>query len=72
MYIYVYINWLIWAQWFFQVAKDNPLGDQCKGVVDISKCTVGKIVWTPVWMFSTHVAYTMTRDCMIRGAVTSI
>uniref|UniRef100_A0A8C2FUS8 Phosphoinositide phospholipase C n=1 Tax=Cyprinus carpio TaxID=7962 RepID=A0A8C2FUS8_CYPCA len=27
-----------------EVAKDNPLGDQCKGVVDISKCTVGKIV----------------------------
>uniref|UniRef100_A0A8C1AJ95 Phosphoinositide phospholipase C n=1 Tax=Cyprinus carpio carpio TaxID=630221 RepID=A0A8C1AJ95_CYPCA len=27
-----------------EVAKDNPLGDQCKGVVDISKCTVGEIV----------------------------
>ncbi|XP_050991673.1 1-phosphatidylinositol 4,5-bisphosphate phosphodiesterase gamma-2 isoform X2 [Labeo rohita] len=25
---------------YSEVAKDNPLGDRCKGVVDISKCTV--------------------------------
>ncbi|XP_043120316.1 1-phosphatidylinositol 4,5-bisphosphate phosphodiesterase gamma-2 isoform X2 [Puntigrus tetrazona] len=25
---------------YSEVSKDNPLGDQCKGVVDISKCTV--------------------------------
>lgn len=25
-----------------QVMEDNPLGDMCKGVVDISKCNVGE------------------------------
>ncbi|XP_059421176.1 1-phosphatidylinositol 4,5-bisphosphate phosphodiesterase gamma-2 isoform X1 [Carassius carassius] len=28
------------SEQYSEVAKDNPLGDQCKGVVDISKCTV--------------------------------
>lgn len=25
--------------------EENPLGDLCKGIVDISKCTVGKIIY---------------------------
>lgn len=29
----------------FQGDEENPLGDLCKGIMDISKCTVGKIIY---------------------------
>ncbi|XP_077049684.1 1-phosphatidylinositol 4,5-bisphosphate phosphodiesterase gamma-2 isoform X2 [Siphateles boraxobius] len=30
------------SELYGEVAEDNPLGDQCKGVVDISKCNVAR------------------------------
>uniref|UniRef100_A0A671KZN5 Phosphoinositide phospholipase C n=1 Tax=Sinocyclocheilus anshuiensis TaxID=1608454 RepID=A0A671KZN5_9TELE len=36
------------------VAKDNPLGDQCKGVVDISKCTVVNLTFHSIYYSILH------------------
>ncbi|KTG40147.1 hypothetical protein cypCar_00012320, partial [Cyprinus carpio] len=40
------------SEQYSEVAKDNPLGDQCKGVVDISKCTVDKFMQLNSALFS--------------------